>query len=80
MEQGLIWFPSFRTLGGYLPGVLVWSSHCLHMLLEFPGQGFWIMRHIGWRKDYKRLYHLQGENPRKDQAFGNDAFLLKLVL
>jgi hypothetical protein len=81
-EQGSIWFPSLylRTLGVYLPGVLVWSSHCLHMLLEFPGQGFWVMRCIGWRKDYKCLYHLQGENLRSDQAFGYDVFLFKLAV
>lgn len=61
-----VWFASTAcpgTEGTYLPGVLVRSGHPLHMLLEFTRQFLWVMRGVGWRKDYECLYHLPDTKP-----------------
>ena len=43
----------------YLPRVLVWCCHQLHMLLQLLGELFWVTGQKVWGQDHKCLHYLQ---------------------
>ena len=51
----------------YLPWVLVWGCHQLHMLLQLLGELVWVTGQKVWGQDHKCLHYLQ-QGPENDQS------------